>query len=412
MKSTCGCPRRRIWLLIVVLATLALAWIFFRQQIMRPLSVRVLLSSDAPREEAFYELAEQSRNPAGFLNRCWATGRIVHRQFVAQYLKSCAATNPPWLADAWPLVLAGATDADMSVRELSLATLENSHRPDLFEKARLQLADADPLIRRMGVDYLRKLDSRKATPLLVSMLDDADLRVATDAEATLARWTGVDFGVRQRLAIAPAEGPRAGLIDQANLDLIRAGISRRKEWWHSHAADYSTTQAVNANATAGASNRPAVSDFHLATLDGKTARLADFRGKVVLINFWTTWCSACLAEIPDLIELQKEAGDKLVILGISLDGVPDEHEHEAGAAPAETREKVARTVKLRGMNYPILLDPKSSVGARFNGGELPTTVIIDPQGRLCRRFVGERNLAVFREMIRQAAVPDRAANTR
>jgi hypothetical protein len=66
---------------------------------------------------------------------------------------------------------------------------------------------------------------------------------------------------------------------------------------------------------------------------------------------------------------------------------------------------VARTVKARGINYPILLDEHNEVGGRFNGGELPTTVIIDAEGFVRRRFVGARSLAVFEAMVREASVP-------
>ena len=60
---------------------------------------------------------------------------------------------------------------------------------------------------------------------------------------------------------------------------------------------------------------------------------------------------------------------------------------------------------LRGINYPVLLDEKNTVGSRFNGGELPTTVIIDAQGRIRRRFIGTRSLPVFEAMIAEASKP-------
>ena len=81
-------------------------------------------------------------------------------------------------------------------------------------------------------------------------------------------------------------------------------------------------------------------------------------------------------------------------------------DHEATAAALErVREKVARTARTRGINYPILLDEKNEVGGRYNGGELPTTVLVDAQGKVRRRFVGARNLAVFEAMIAEAAKP-------
>ena len=412
MKTNPGRLSPRILWLCGILLLLVVAWVCFRHQIQRPLSIHLLLASNAPREEAFNELATESDNPVDFLNRCWATGKIAHRELVAGFMKSCALTNPPWLANAEPLVLAGAVDADMSVRELALSTLESTRNPRLFEFAQLQLHDADPLLRRLGLDYLRKVDPKRAVPIIVPLLDDPDLRLAAGAEVVLMRRSGEDYGVRERLAIPAGEGAHSGSIDPANADLIRRGIARRKDWWRQHSSEYPA--ATHVAPAQFETTRPAVPDFALNDLEGKPVRLSDFRGKVVLINFWATWCTACLAEIPDLIALQKELGDRVVILGIALDGVPDEHGHEPGSESAgdshahapsldATRQKVLRAVKSRGINYPVLLDGNHGIGGEFNGGELPTTVIIDAEGRLRRRFIGERNIQVFREMIREVA---------
>jgi hypothetical protein len=122
-----------------------------------------------------------------------------------------------------------------------------------------------------------------------------------------------------------------------------------------------------------------------------------------------------------LVALQKRHGDQLTILGVSLDFVPDSHGHIGGHAAveeqgttdakqqdhdhAQIREKVARTVKARKINYTVLLDEKNEVGGRYNGGELPTTVIIDAGGRVRRRFIGERTQPVFDAMINEAKKP-------
>ena len=147
------------------------------------------------------------------------------------------------------------------------------------------------------------------------------------------------------------------------------------------------------------------------------------------LNFWTTWCTACLSEIPELIELQKRHGDKLIILGVSLDYVPDSHGQIGGNAAAEdqghsdqfhnhrerraaalkrVREKIARTVKARAINYPILLDEQSEIGPRFNGGELPTTVIVDGDGFVRRRFIGAAASPSLKPcLLKQPKVPGR-----
>src|SRR5262249_29163540 len=141
---------------------------------------------------------------------------------------------------------------------------------------------------------------------------------------------------------------------------------------------------------------------------------------------WTTWCPACVSEMPELIALQKRHADQLAIIGVSLDFVPDDHGHIGGhpavedqvghaedgsdernsAAVKKVRNKVARTAQARGINYTILLDEKNEVGGQFNGGELPTTVILDRNGNVRRRFVGARSLAVFEAMITEASQPE------
>ena len=204
------------------------------------------------------------------------------------------------------------------------------------------------------------------------------------------RWSGEDSGVRERLAIPSSEG---SAVDPANADLIRQGIARRKTWWQQHSGEHSTISTNSVVSPSTEAPRKALPDFTSKTLDGRAVRLSDFRGRTVLINFWATWCTACLAEIPDLITLQKELGGRVVILGVALDAVPDEHGHDPGVEAGDDsqvhtppldaiRKKVARAAKSRGINYPVLLDADNAVGGEYNGGELPTTVIIDAEGRL------------------------------
>ena len=118
-----------------------------------------------------------------------------------------------------------------------------------------------------------------------------------------------------------------------------------------------------------------VAPFTVTDLDGKTISMADLRGKVVLVNFWATWCPPCRAEIPDLVKLQEKYRDKLVILGISED--EDASPQEVKAFGAEQK-----------MNYPIvMLTPELS--KIFKGvSALPTTFVIDPEGKIRQRHIG------------------------
>jgi thiol-disulfide isomerase/thioredoxin len=117
-----------------------------------------------------------------------------------------------------------------------------------------------------------------------------------------------------------------------------------------------------------------VEPFTLTDLDGKTISFADLRGKVVLVNFWATWCPPCRAEIPDLIKLQDKYRDKLVVLGISEDEV--------------TPEEVKAFATAQKMNYPVAMSTPE-MSKIFKGvSALPTTFVIDPEGRIQMRHVG------------------------
>lgn len=109
--------------------------------------------------------------------------------------------------------------------------------------------------------------------------------------------------------------------------------------------------------------------FTLKDVNGRTVQLSDYRGKVVLINFWATWCPPCRAEMPDLVRLQREhAKDGLQIIGITY--------------PPERKARVRRFAKQLKVNYPIALGTHE-LKARFSSDEtLPLTIVIDRDGRV------------------------------
>jgi thiol-disulfide isomerase/thioredoxin len=112
----------------------------------------------------------------------------------------------------------------------------------------------------------------------------------------------------------------------------------------------------------------------IKTIDGKNLSLTDFRGKVVLVNFWATWCSPCRAEIPWLVNLQARYRDHLSIVGLSLD-----------EGPVDAVKNFARTLR---MNYTVAI-VSEDVAHEF--GEmigLPTTYLIDRTGRVVSRHTG------------------------
>ena len=406
--------RRLKWLLALLVGVAASA-LLFRKTVQETVLLRSLLMSDSAPETAFLALADAAKDQFAFLQRIWNTKKIPHRALVATYLKDNAGAHLDLYRRAESLLTSATTDVDATVRELALATLAQQRHPAVPRLAAALLRDADPQMRLLGVQYLRKQDAVLALPLVFNLLDDADPRVVTTADAALRNWTKQDFKIRVAHANPNAIGANSS-VDPANLKTIQDGVRRWKDWWNSHQQDYSTNRLAVFDQPRPSELLP-MADFRLEDLKGKTVRFSDFKGKVVLLNFWTTWCPGCLVEIPDLIELQKKNADRLIILGISLDGQTelDEHGHLAGTHAddgghdqgeangkvdlAEVRAKVEQSVNDNGINYPVLLDPNNEVGRRFNGGELPTNVLIDPQGYARRRFIGGRSVAAFEAMI-------------
>jgi peroxiredoxin len=123
-------------------------------------------------------------------------------------------------------------------------------------------------------------------------------------------------------------------------------------------------------------------DFELATLDGKKIRLSQYKGKTVVLNFWTTTCQPCLEEMPSIAELSKvlAARKDVVVLTVSTDAT---REPVTGALSSLLREKPP---------FAVMLDPQSEVVAGKYGTRLfPETWIIDKQGVIRARFDGARD---------------------
>ena len=139
--------------------------------------------------------------------------------------------------------------------------------------------------------------------------------------------------------------------------------------------------------TAPASQLRPAPDFLLTDLSGQTLRLSDYRGKVVVLDFWATWCDPCKQEIPHFIEMQQRYGAQgLQVIGISMDD----------------DEKAARDFQQQfKMNYPVALgNPK--LADRYGGIlGLPITFMIDRSGRINARHVGATAADVLEAEIRR-----------
>jgi thiol-disulfide isomerase/thioredoxin len=126
--------------------------------------------------------------------------------------------------------------------------------------------------------------------------------------------------------------------------------------------------------------------FKVSTLGGKPLSLADYRSKVILLNFWATWCGPCRSEIPDLVELQNKYKDQLQIIGLVVDD--------------DDEDAVKKFAEKFGINYPIAM-ATDDVRSEYGGiPALPTSFVLDGEGRVVQKHEGLRDPVLYEVEIR------------
>lgn len=140
-------------------------------------------------------------------------------------------------------------------------------------------------------------------------------------------------------------------------------------------------------------------DFKLPDLEDKPVRLSDFRGKVVFLNFWATWCKPCKEEMPSMEVLYKNfERDGLVVLAVSIDRVT-------------TKKDIPPFVKSLNLTFPILVDSWGQTDKRYKLMGVPETYIIDQQGILREKIIGPRdwtlldNLQTITALLKSGSTP-------
>jgi peroxiredoxin len=138
-------------------------------------------------------------------------------------------------------------------------------------------------------------------------------------------------------------------------------------------------------------------DFTAVNLTGKTVKLTDFRGSIVVLNFWATWCVPCLEEMPALERLSKTlAGRKFRVLAIDLQ---------------ETPEKVQEFAKTHKFAFDLLLDPAGEISSHYGVNRIPVTYVLDQRSNIIYRAIGPRvwdgaeSVAFFQDLILSPPVP-------
>ena len=150
---------------------------------------------------------------------------------------------------------------------------------------------------------------------------------------------------------------------------------------------YWTRRGQGSYAGVGTKPRALAPDFTLPQPGGQQLTLSSYRGKVVLLDFWATWCYPCREEIPHFVEFQQKYGDRgLQVIGVSMDDSPE-------PVPAFYRQYQ--------MNYPVVMG-NAKIGESYGGLlGLPITFLLDREGRITAKHIGATQAAVFEKEIQR-----------
>lgn len=373
-------------------------------------------------------------DPRPKLIELWQTGLIPQRRLAMLHVRNKVQDDdqPQWrqflFEESYP---AGLIDPDIHIRELILSCLSRIHstkkqeldlgtksdeisaRAELedFEKQWLipacliQLKDMDPEVRMMGIQFARNLsDKSPMVNAVAAQLSDPNPRLFSQAAAFLQLATGQDFGIKL-----------VNLPKNAQVTQI-PGVQEKIQQWQEF-LKANTSVWTNAEAQI---QLPAITPPHLShdymnlkfqTMDGKKINLAQLKGKVVLLSFWTTWCTPCLEELPALDNIHRAHPDKFAIFPISLDGIPSNFgiRDENGKFIDDSttndlkihREKIVNLTETLGIQMDIVWDHQNRIAGRYKGDELPTQAIYDPSGHLVRVFTGSRSEADWMRILEE-----------
>ncbi|MFQ3661033.1 MAG: redoxin domain-containing protein [Chloroflexaceae bacterium] len=247
--------------------------------------------------------------------------------------------------------------------DASQEAIERAYAQQRVRYAPEHVAELDPELQRVAAERSAELERA------YRILADPDRRRQYDSSLEAAK--------------APGKAPQRGLTPRERGFAIAgalAAVALIALFWV-----LTGRNAAPQGQAMSEMNRPAPL-FVAPTLDGGTVRLEDYRGQVVLLNFWGTWCEPCKRELPALQAAHEQLGrDGLAVIGINLT------DDEKLQGRSETQ--IQAFLNQFGVTYPIALDLEGSITNDYRVFPLPTSFFIDPEGTIRYVHIGELTLA-------------------
>jgi len=205
------------------------------------------------------------------------------------------------------------------------------------------------------------------------------LRFAVSANASAPPCHNMPDAARTAISLGPSPMSRANYRPAAAVECISKYVLKSITMLTRHSCKLVTVSCILLAASAFSANaRQTISDLTLTDLTGKKVHLRDYRGKIVVLNFWATWCAPCREEMPLLVEAEKTWGPKGVLfIGASLDD-------------NKTRKNIPEFVQRFRIDFPVWTGATADDLAKLKMGDaVPDTAFLDEQGVIFARVRGE-----------------------
>jgi peroxiredoxin len=313
-------------------------------------------------------------------------------------------------AQRLPALLQALQDSDPAVRTAAIDPLVSLHTPEAVDAVESAFRDSASTVREAVLEGLPKMDRERGLRLEMAAFSDDDLWIRESVVSLLSSDPHHAFLDKRAFpTLIHALDDPSPVVQAMSMTILRhmtgknwrvvssttpearlAVIRQWKQWWvdTAHSADVPAEfRAVAARPSTRIDPAP---DFHLTDTAGKSFDLTSERGKMVLLNFWGTWCPPCKQETPDLIHLDADYRSKgLDVIGVALS--------EPNGADG-LRQRCTE----RGIVFRQALATDEILAAYGHVNEVPVTVLIDAQGNIRNRWEGERDYATFRAAVDRA----------
>ena len=314
-------------------------------------------------------------SPEEPLEILWESGGVNQRDYVIEYLHRGFVPGAASWKKFRPWIVSSLSFPDEGLRQDAFLLLEKNRDAEVGALALPLLSDADPEARITALHAFAAADDARYLPAVGKLLEDGEASVRVVAAGTVFK-------------LAKLQRVQGETIEQS-----------AEKWWRGH-RDQDGAMGV---AALPVGEFPMAPELHVVGTNGKVVDLQALRGKVVLLNFWATWCGPCLEELPTLQAVAAQHAGDVVVIGIAIDAAPDADGDPPEVTRAQVVAKIEQLCKQNGVTYRMALDDDGRAMNAFGGEAVPTSVLIDGTGHLRRRLVGARSVGAWDAMIAEAS---------